>query len=152
MRFNFSNGKNTKNSVRRACEWVAVKDENGRTIPFTYLIIFFSLKMKVVAYIDNSDLKSDFFCWGQNWFWFSELSWKLHNKSFLWMCYIIRVLNYRSEFLITKPTRCANFSNLTFRWLASWYIIIIKPTRWTNLTFRWPCIVVYSYNKTNKMH
>jgi hypothetical protein len=34
----------------------------------------------------------------------------------------------------------------------SWYILIIKPTRCTNLTFGGPCIVIYSYNKTNEMH
>jgi len=35
---------------------------------------------------------------------------------------------------------------------ALWKILIINPTRCTNLTFRWRCIVINSYDKTNQMH
>jgi len=28
----------------------------------------------------------------------------------------------------------------------------LKTTKNCNLTFRWPCVVIYSYNKTNEMH
>jgi len=45
VRINFSNGKNTKNTVLRACECVAVKGENGRTFSFyTYIYFFFCRK------------------------------------------------------------------------------------------------------------
>ena len=31
-------------------------------------------------------------------------------------------------------------------------LIFMTPIKVTRLTFRWPCILINSYNKTNKMH
>jgi len=41
VRINFSKGKNTKNTVLRTCECVAVKVENGRTFSFYIFDNFF---------------------------------------------------------------------------------------------------------------
>jgi len=59
---------------------------------------------------------------------------------------------YSACALIIKPTRCTNFSNLFYRWGVAWTDFVktgfdSRPLLF--LTFRWPCIVINSYNKTN---